>query len=252
MRGKTKVKAVIPSPVPSPASQDAIAAALAQDWKEAIRVNSAILKEDKSQIDALNRLGYAYIKTAQFILAKKTLQKVIALDPYNQIAEKNLKKIGAIRQKDVSSAQGTAAMSPMAFLEEPGVTKLVECIHLAPMNVLSSISAGQEVELKTRNHTVEIRYAGKTYLAALPDDLAFKIIKLTAAGNTYQAIIKGVGKNTLTVLLRERSRGKKFAHQPSFISTTSYVPFARGVAPQEGPDMTPTGEGEEGASGVHE
>lgn len=252
MRGKTKVKDPTPTPTSSPASQEAIAAALAQDWKEAIRVNTAILKENNAQIDALNRLGYAYIKTAQFILAKKTLQKVLALDPYNQIAEKNLKKISTIRQKDVASAQGTAAMSPMAFLEEPGVTKLVECVHLAPMNVLSSISAGQEVELKPRNHTVELRHAGKTYLGALPDDLAFKIIKLTAAGNTYQAIVKGVGKNTFTVLLRERSRGKKFAHQPSFISTTSYVPFARGVAPVEGPDMTPTGEGEGEGTGVHE
>ncbi len=234
--------------LPSPTAHDAIKAALAQDWKEAIRINTAILKADKQQVDALNRLGYAYIKTGQIPLAKKMFNKVLAIDEYNQVAAKNLKKITTLKQKDLLSEQGAPAMSPMAFLEEPGLTKIVECIHLAPANVLAAISAGQEVSLKSKNHAVELRSSSNTYLGALPDDLSFKLIKLTDAGNVYQAIIKSVGKNSLTVLLRELRRGKKFAHQPSFISTTSYIPFAKGVTPQEAPDMTPTGEDEDGSA----
>lgn len=225
-------------------ADDAIHAALAQDWKEAIRINTAILKEEKHNIDALNRLGHAYSKTGQLTSAKKTFQKVISLDAYNQIAQRNLKKLSTIKDKTIPSSQGAAAMSPMMFLEEPGLTKLVECIHLAPVQVLATLFSGQEVDLKARNHTVELRANGKTYIGALPDDLSFKLIKLTAAGNAYQAIVKSAGKNSLTVLLRELKRGKKFATQPSFIATTSYVPFAKGVTVQEGPDMTPTGEGD--------
>lgn len=237
------------APLPPPRSDDAIAAALAQNWKEAIRINTAILKENKHAIDALNRLGYAYGKVGQLAAAKKTFQKVLALDEYNLVAQKNLKKLGSVKAKDITSSQGASAMSPMVFLEEPGITKLVECIHVAPAPVLATLFSGQEVTLRAGSHAVELRANGKTYIGALPDDLSFKIIKLTAAGNTYQAIIKSVEKNSLTVLLRELSRGKKFTHQPSFISTTSYVPFARGVTPQEAPDMTPTGEAGEPEAG---
>jgi tetratricopeptide (TPR) repeat protein len=239
----------MPDTTPTPA--DAIQAALSQNWKEAIKLNTVMVKHDGGNIDALNRLGYAYVKTGQMQLAKKAFNKVIAIDEYNQIAQKNLKKLATIGAKTIASSEGYAPVSPMAFLEEPGITKLVECVHLAPSNILAAISAGQEVSLMPKNHTVEVRLGGKTYLGALPDDLAFKLIKLTAAGNTYLALVKTVGKNTLTVLLRELTRGRKFAHQPSFISTTSYVPFARGVAPQEGPDMTPTGEEETGPATGH-
>ncbi|OGG11466.1 hypothetical protein A2Z00_02875 [Candidatus Gottesmanbacteria bacterium RBG_13_45_10] len=224
--------------------QDAIAAALAQNWKEAIRINSAILKEQKNDIEALCRLAYAYLKTCQLTLAKKTYQTVLDLDQYNQIALKNLKKVGSMKKKDVEK-NPINRLSPMMFLEEPGKTKVVECIHLAPSQILSGLSAGQEVHLKAKNHCVEIRTANQTYLAALPDDMSFKLIKLLSAGNTYQSIIKSVEKNSLKILIRELSRGKRFAHQPSFITTTSYIPFARGTSPQgDLPDMTPTGESE--------
>ena len=79
-----------------------------------------------------------------------------------------------------------------------------------------------------------------TYIAALPDDISFKLGRMIAGGNTYQAIIKSVDKKSVKVLLRELTRGKKFAKQPSFTSTTSYVSFAKTT--RENPDMTPTGE----------
>jgi hypothetical protein len=64
---------------------------------------------------------------------------------------------------------------------------------------------------------------------------------MMAGGNTYQTIVKGVEKKSVKVMLRELTRGKKFAKQPSFTSTTSYVSFAKSGT-RETPDMTPTGE----------
>lgn len=224
---------------PALTSNDAIAAALAQDWKKAITINSSILKTNKSDIDGLCRLGFAYLKTGQFTSAKRVYKKVLELDQYNQIATKNLKKISTLKKKDIDSG-ATGVMSPMIFLEEPGKTKIVECVHVAPTSVLSSLSAGQEVSLKVRQHGVDVRL-GTTYVAALPDDMAFKLIKMIAGGNTYQVIIKAVDKKSVKVLLRELTRGKRFAKQPSFTSTTSYVSFAKGGS-RESMDMTPTGE----------
>jgi tetratricopeptide (TPR) repeat protein len=220
----------------------AVAAALHQDWKEAIRINTAILKVHKEHVEALLRLAYAYLKTGQITQAKKTYERVMVVDQYNQIAQKNLKRLTIIKKKNLTH-DTIHHLSPMMFLEEPGITKIVECIHTAQYQILSTLSAGQEVYLKPKNHCVEIRSMQDTYLAALPDDMSYKLNKLISSGNTYQVVVKSIEKNTLKVLIRELSRGKRFANQPSFTSTTSYVPFAKSGGNQpEGPDMTPTGE----------
>lgn len=223
-----------------PTADAAIATALAQDWKEAIRINLTILKSDKSDIEALCRLAFAYLKTGQLLAAKRTYQKVLGLDKYNQIATKNLKKMTSLKKKDMAN-EASSFMSPMIFLEEPGKTKIVECVHVAPTHVLSTLSAGQEVFLKPKNHCIEVRTSGQTYISALPDDMSFKLNKMMAGGNTYQAIVKGVDKKSVKIMLRELKRGKRFANQPSFTSTTSYVSFAKSGS-RETPDMTPTGE----------
>lgn len=204
----------------------AIQAALAQDWKEAVRINTALLKDTKNNISLLNRLGFAYMQSGQLTQAKKTFLKVTKLDPYNQIAAKNLKKLGLVRQKDLIK-HTKSAMTPLSFLEEPGKTKIVECVNTAPLAALSTVSPGEEVELKAKNHVVEARSTRNVYLGALPDDVSFRLIKFLAVGNTYQALVKSVGKNSLILFLRELTRGKRFANQPSFTSTALYVPFTR-------------------------
>jgi tetratricopeptide (TPR) repeat protein len=219
----------------------AINAALSQNWKEAIRINLSILKIQKDDIASLCRLGYAYLKSGQMKEAKKTYEKVLSLDQYNQIADKNLKKLLTLKKKDLES-DSQVALSPMMFLEEPGITKIVECINVAPPQTLATLSAGQEVTFKSKNHCIEIRTTQQTYLGALPDDLSFRLLKLIEAGNTYRVIVKGIEKNGLKVLIRETARGKKFANQPTFAASTSYIPFSRGGNTSDAPDMTPTGE----------
>ena len=224
-------------------TEEAVQSALSQNWKDAIRINSEILKHDKASVEALSRLAFAYLKTGELPLAKKTYEKVLKLDQYNHIALKNIKKLDTIKKKDISNGN-EEHLSPLMFLEEPGKTKVVECINVAPNQVLSALSAGEVVHLKIKNHCIEIRSQNSAYLAALPDDVSFKLTKLIDGGNIYQTIIKNIDKNSLKVLIREMSRGKKFAHQPSFTSTTSYIPFSKGgnTLSGESPDMTPTGE----------
>lgn len=227
-------------------NQSAIAAALAGDWKAAIRLNNELLDKDKANLDVLNRLGYAYLKTGQLSLAKQTFQKVLDIDPYNQIAIKNTKLSGVVKRKNIEKGS-LRALSPLQFLEDPGKTKIASCVNLAPAQTLSTLSPGQEVYLKAKNHVVELRSDKNTYLAALPDDISFKLIKFLTAGNTYQVIIKGIAKNSLIVIIRELTRGKKFATQPSFISAgaTSYTPFGRPESGPDRPDTTATGDEED-------
>ncbi len=225
----------------------AISAALANDWKEAVSINESILAKDKTNIDALNRLGYAFWRIGQTEKSRLSFLKVKKLDPYNQIAEKNLNKLeSAFKQKISPDDQNNNPypVSPLDFLEDPGKTKLVQCINIAPNQTLSCIHCGQEVFLKPKNHTIEIRDESNRYLAALPDDISFRLIKLMAGNNTYSCIVKNVCKNTVTVLLREISRGKKFANQPSFTSNTFSMGYlVKEMAPDiEKPDTSETGE----------
>lgn len=228
----------------APTTESAIEAALNQNWKEAIRINNSILEHNPHDIDALNRLGFAQLKMCQFASAKRTFQKILDTDAYNQIALKNLKKLSTLRKKSVRNT-GSIQISAHAFLAEPGKTKIIECINVAPIHILSSLSPGQEVCLKAKNHVVEVRNDEGVYLGALPDDISFKLIKLMTAGNTYQAIMKGVAKNILIVVIREMSRGKRFANQPSFLTTATYIPFVRKLTPDDIPNITATGESDE-------
>lgn len=218
--------------------QAAINAALNQDWKEAISINIALLKSNKNSISLLNRLGFAYLQSGQLSLAKTTFQKVIKLDSYNQIAAKNLKKLGLVKQKDILK-NPKKQVQPMSFLEEPGKTKIVECVNTATVQVLSTLTPGEEVELKAKNHTVEVRNSQSVYLGALPDDVSFRLIKFLAVGNTYQGLVKSTNKSTLVVFIREISRGKRYATQPSFTSSAMYVPFTRSERSDDATDTDP-------------
>lgn len=225
---------------------DAISAALRQDWTHAIKINTHLFKQDSANVGILNRLGFAYLKSGETSKAKKLFQKALTLDPYNSIALKNSKLLTSEKNKKTPRNHGPN-ISPMLFLEEPGKTKIAVCINMAPVRILSDISPGQEVVLKARNHCVEVRNRNLQYLAALPDDLSFKLIKLLKAGNTYQTLVKSVGKNTLSVIIRELSRGKRFAKQPSFYAvSTSYSAINGGSSKStDKPDVTATGETDE-------
>lgn len=236
-----------------PTAEAAITAALSQNWKEATRINLLLLKDDTSNIASLNRLGYAYVQNGQINLAKTIFQKVMKLDPYNQIALKQIKKLMAMknRSKHPIATSSPLRVSPLSFLEEPGKTKIVAGVNLAPEQALSTLSPGMEVTLKPRNHCVEMRSHEGIYIAALPDDISFKLLKLIASGYRYQTVIKSVEKKSLVVILREIVRGKRFAGQPSF--TTSMISLSSPIRPEgdhggEKPNVSATGEAEDADS----
>lgn len=201
--------------------QKAIELALAQNWNEAILTNKKLLEEDDKNIDALNRLAYALVKIGKIEKAKKVYRSIISLDKYNYIAQKNLDKISSLKDAErVSNSPVRTTLSPNQFLEEPGKTKSVNLINIAPLNIISKIDIGDSVMLYPKKHSIEIRVDNKTYLGALPDDIAFRLLKFLKAGNTYQTCIKNTQKKSVSVFIREVKRGKRFAAQPTFMTVS--------------------------------
>lgn len=196
--------------------QKAINCALCNRWSEAIDLNGQILKKDKKNVGALNRLGFAYLQLGKISEAKQTFEKVLTIDKYNLIAQRNLNKLDSNQTKTKSAAVSNHLISPLLFLEDPGKTKLIQCVNAAPQHILAQAYCGQEVLLKTKNHCIEIRDLENTYLGALPDDISFRLLKLISARNEYIVHIKNVEKNLISVFIREIKRGKKYCDQPSF------------------------------------
>jgi len=203
-------------------SDAAVNAALSQNWLEAIAINKKILSDAPKDIGALNRLGFALLKTGKVTDGKQIFEKVLKLDKYNRIAQNNIKKIESLK-KNASDCIRDCPVSPLLFLEEPGKTKIIECVNVASSQTLSSLSSGQEVFLKLKKHGIDIRDTKNLYIGALPDDLSFKLLTFIHAGNSYSVHIKGLTKSCVSVFIRELKRGNKFKNQSSFTGTLGYV-----------------------------
>lgn len=201
-------------------TQTAINASLCCKWGKAIELNKEILKEHPNDINTLNRLAYAHIQTGEIEMAKKTYRKILLIDRYNHIAKKNLDKISSlpknIKARD-KKQNHTSPLSPNLFIEEPGKTKTLSLIHLAPCIVLSRLNVGDLLYFYPKRHSIEVRTREKIYVGALPDDVSFRLIRFLKAGNIYQVSVKNVTKNCLAIFIREEKRGKRFQNQPSFI-----------------------------------
>lgn len=147
-------------------------AALSSNWSEAIAINQKILKTNQEDVEALNRLARAQVCTGEIDKAQKTYKKVLELDPYNIIANKNLNKINA---SNGSGSGKSITFSPnlsSLFLSEPGKTKVVGLLNLAPPTVLAVLNYGEEVRLIVKTHAVAVTTTESVYIGALPDDTA--------------------------------------------------------------------------------
>ncbi|MCL4390564.1 MAG: tetratricopeptide repeat protein [Patescibacteria group bacterium] len=207
----------------------AISAALSCDWHKACLLNKKLLTQNPRDVDCLNRLGKAYLELGDKKQAIAIFQKVLRLSRYDPIAQKNLARAM------ISKAGNKTAPSPIIskpqrnnFLEEPGKTKLVNLVNVAPTTSLLKLDYGDKIKLAPRRHTVAVCDENNNYVGALPDDLGHRLSLLIKGGNTYDGLIKSASKNTVVVFLRELTRAKRFANTPSFsASGTDYFTFVR-------------------------
>lgn len=211
----------------------AIDAALNQRWAEALEINKELNKLEPENIECLNRLAKAYFELGKYSQTKKIYQEVLKLDPYNTIAQKNLKKVSVFKKNadpvsvdEASNGISHTPISPDLFLEEPGVTKVVTLVKVAEPQKLVMLSSGMNVNLVLKNRGICVTYGNNNYLGALPDDTSHHLLKLIKGGNKYMAIIKSIKYNSITLLLREVFRSKKFKNQASFIDGSRALTYS--------------------------
>lgn len=179
--------------------QLAITAAKAQDWANAVDLNTSILDTYPEDLGALNRLGLAYIQLGKMNLAKKTFSKVLEFDRSNTIAKKHLSRLKSNQVPQIPT------FTPVHFIEEPGKSKIIELHRLAGKNVLDQLAVGQKCELKPKSRYISVESQG-VYIGALPEDLSFRLSKLLSTGNTYDCYIHSCTVSTCSVYVKETNR----------------------------------------------
>ena len=202
----------------------AVVAALSGDWDKAIDINKDILKEDKENTDALNRLARAYAESGDTTKAIKISQKVIRIDPYNSIAIRCMEKWKGLDHEDKSDTARVSSVND--FIEEPGKTKLVALIHIGNPKLLSKIDSGDEVRLNPHGHRMSVCTHDGKYIGRLPDDIGAKLKILTKMGNEYKVIIKCSEPKVVRVFIREIKSTPELKDIPSFThDKVDYISF---------------------------
>lgn len=194
----------------------AVMAAINCSWEEAVKLNAKILFEDPDNIETLNRLAYAYMELGNCGRAQKYYKKTLSFDPYNPIAQRNLKKI--IESGNPSPRKGGQKNASIAslFLEEQGKTKLVSAVKLAGKGILNRLRPGDLLTIVPKKHCIALNDEKKVYIASLPDDISFRLKEFINKGNQYECYVRSVDTNYLSVFLREVFRSNKLKNTVSF------------------------------------
>ena len=184
-------------------AQEAVNAALAGDWQKAIEINSAILKIDAENIDALNRIARAYAEVGNITKAKEATRKALKVDPQDLIANRCFTKWENFKGHDGVKSK----ISPDVFIENLSKIKIIDLVNLGTTDNFLNLECGDCVKLAPNIHRLGVNTQSDKYIGRFPDDLAAKYIRLIKEGNSYDVFIKSITRSQVKVLLKSAKNG---------------------------------------------
>ena len=201
----------------TPSKQQAIQTALLGDWQEASSLNKALLNEDPNDIDALNRLAFAFTALGKIKEAKSTYRKVLQIDTLNPIALRNMKRLVELGTANAPKKDASIILSRNhTFLEESGKTKTIELINVAQPKVISWLRTGQAVIISIKRSKIFVEDESNQYVGALPDDIGKRLTTFIKGGNIYEAYVKSSSDHHVIIFIKELKRASRFKNYPSF------------------------------------
>lgn len=191
----------------------AIQAVKDSDWKIAVQINQEILEQSPKNLEAMNRLGLAYLKLKKEKEAIKVFKNVIKIDRSNIIANKHLRKL-----KNNEKTADVIFNHNADFIEEPGKSKILPLHRLTSRGQLCKLKVGQQCFLQIKNRYISIIDEKNKHVGALPEDISFRLSKLIADGNQYSCVVYRVDDKQCCIQLKETFRSKKNQQLQSFPS----------------------------------
>ena len=170
-------------------AKKAIAMALNSQWAEAVAANQSILDEFPDDVEACNRLGKALAELGRNKGAVAAFHRAQEISPGNTIAKKNLERL-ALLDDESPKRTPRAASAPKVFIEESGKTVVTSLHDVASHKVLLTLAPGHKVILKSADDDVTVCDQDGAYLGRLEPRLTTRLLRLTKAGNRYEAGVK--------------------------------------------------------------
>lgn len=191
--------------------QNAIKAAIAKNWSEAISLNEKVLEVLPDDIPTLNRLGIALTMAKKNKLAVENFNKVLSIDPHNHIAKNNLLRLKANKKQGLANPY----LQMVSFIEEPGKSKVVPLVSQGEPKIFSALNIGEPVELATAKHKVKV-IQDSVFIGYLPDNISSRLLKLIGSGYKYKTVMKSVNPKNPQVFIQEVRTSKRLHGVPSF------------------------------------
>ena len=214
-------------------AQEAIEAALSQHWQKALDLNIELAKEYPEDVDTLNRLARAYFELGEISKAKENYNKVLKIDAYNSIAEKNLKNLDSIKKKTIKNKPSEDELQrdvdPDIFLEEAGKTKVINLEDLAMPAVLASLKTGDRLNLDPQRNNVIVHSGEGKRLGKIESTWSTNIAKAIRAGSKFVALVKSVqiksgSSQVLSIFVKEIERSAKLSSSVFPTSSSHFNP----------------------------
>lgn len=196
-------------------SKEAIDLAMQARWQEAADVNKEIIESFPEDVDAYNRLGRAYMELGRYTQAREAYSRTVQLDPYNAIANRNLRRLSDLGESDSDEVE-TDTVEPHHFIEEIGKAGVVTLYELAPKENRARMVAGDRVYLKVDGSVLAVENSRGAYMGKVDPKYAQRLIRLILGGNQYTASVVKSTMDMMTVIVRETYQHPSQAGKLSF------------------------------------
>jgi tetratricopeptide (TPR) repeat protein len=196
-------------------SKEAIDLAMQARWQDAINVNEELLASFPADVDTYNRLGRAYMELGKFAKAKEAYNHTVKLEPYNAIANRNLRRLNDLKETQKAQVE-TDKVEPEQFIEEIGKAGVVTLTDLAPKEKRALTVAGDKAIVKLEGSYLVTENAHGDYLGKVEQKKALRLIRLILGGNKYSAVVVKSTADSMTVMIRETYQHPSQAGKLSF------------------------------------
>ena len=224
----------------------AIQLAMGNRWEEAVQVNRSILTVFPNDTDSYNRLGKALMELGRYNEAKKAYKKALELDSTNQIAKKNLERLGILAKSGMPQAE-TTQVDPTLFIEEMGKTALTTVLQPS-REALTKLNAGERLELHAKDKRLTVETPGGEFVGLIEPKLGTRLLKMISGGNEYAVAITSLSKDECKIIVKETYQHPSQAGRPSFptaIRTEALRPYTKDSLLRHGEDSDKADEEEE-------
>jgi len=221
--------------------EQAIAAATAADWPEAVRINERLLEMGPDS-EGENRLAKAHWEMGELGLAREHYQAALSIDPTSRIAERNINRLRILLaeagKKTIAAKPGSKAAVSI-FVEETGKTGFAHLIDLASARELAQVNPGDAVELVPEGPRLRAMSNGMA-VGFVEPRVAARLLKLIAEGNKYAAGVTSLGDKDVRIIIREtyqdpRNYGK--VSFPTAAKVSDLRPYTKGTLVREEMEM---------------